>query len=187
MYALQWNSPAIDTGDDVKCPHTDQRGIPRPQDGDSDGTAVCDIGSYELVLPPILVTISGTSEEVFGRVTYFTATVEPVSTTLPITYVWNASEHPPITETRGLTDAFGLAWEMPGTKVITVTASNLAGSVMDTHMITITTPVYDIYLPLVIKSKLESIGYLPSFFLPGSGALMGLIFIGIVRKWKVRG
>lgn len=47
-HALLEGSPAIDAGDDALCPETDQRGFPRPIDGDRDGIAVCDIGSYEL-------------------------------------------------------------------------------------------------------------------------------------------
>ena len=41
-------SPAIDAGDDGACPATDARGVPRPQDGDGDSVAHCDIGAYEL-------------------------------------------------------------------------------------------------------------------------------------------
>lgn len=41
-------SPAIDVGDSATCLSTDQRGIPRPQDGDSDGVASCDIGAVEV-------------------------------------------------------------------------------------------------------------------------------------------
>jgi hypothetical protein len=47
-YALMSSSPAVDSGDAVGCPMFDQRGVARPQDGDSDGSAICDIGSYEL-------------------------------------------------------------------------------------------------------------------------------------------
>ncbi|WP_025323329.1 choice-of-anchor Q domain-containing protein [Deferrisoma camini] len=44
----QGGSPAIDAGDDGVCPATDQRGVSRPQDGDGDGTAACDIGAVEV-------------------------------------------------------------------------------------------------------------------------------------------
>ena len=45
--ALRDGSPAIDAGGSVDCLATDQRGVVRPIDGDSDGTAVCDIGAFE--------------------------------------------------------------------------------------------------------------------------------------------
>lgn len=48
-----WNSPAVDKGTGVTssplsdCPDKDQRGEPRPVDGDSNGTAKCDVGALE--------------------------------------------------------------------------------------------------------------------------------------------
>ncbi len=44
---LQKASPAVDTGTSTGCPSTDQRGIDRPQDGDGDGTPICDMGATE--------------------------------------------------------------------------------------------------------------------------------------------
>lgn len=46
--ALSATSPAVDAGASTGCPAADQRGVTRPQDGNLDGTATCDIGAYEL-------------------------------------------------------------------------------------------------------------------------------------------
>ncbi|HLU09863.1 MAG TPA: choice-of-anchor Q domain-containing protein, partial [Oceanobacillus sp.] len=47
-FPLLSGSVAIDAGDDSICPSTDQRGAARPLDGNGDGTATCDLGSYEV-------------------------------------------------------------------------------------------------------------------------------------------
>jgi CSLREA domain-containing protein len=52
-HALLAGSPAIDAGDDAQCPLFDQRGIPRPIDGNWDGITICDIGSFEYYGPPL--------------------------------------------------------------------------------------------------------------------------------------
>ena len=47
-HALAPGSPAIDSGDDDGAPAADQRGIPRPMDGNGDGVARTDLGAFEL-------------------------------------------------------------------------------------------------------------------------------------------
>ena len=53
-HALNAGSPAIDSGpptpaepDGAACLETDQRGVDRPQDGDGNGSEICDRGAYE--------------------------------------------------------------------------------------------------------------------------------------------
>jgi FG-GAP-like repeat len=50
-HALLPGSPAIDGGDPAGCPPTDQRGVIRPQDGNGNGIARCDIGAFEAGAP----------------------------------------------------------------------------------------------------------------------------------------
>jgi len=47
-HSLLPNSPAIDAGNNLRCTSMDQRGYPRPVDGNGDGIPKCDIGSVEL-------------------------------------------------------------------------------------------------------------------------------------------
>jgi hypothetical protein len=47
-FRLQANLPAIDNGSAVGAPNDDFDGTRRPQDGDGDGTALYDIGAYEV-------------------------------------------------------------------------------------------------------------------------------------------
>jgi len=46
---IGWGSSAIDTADPIICPATDQRGVPRPIDGNGDGEALCDIGAFDYI------------------------------------------------------------------------------------------------------------------------------------------
>lgn len=50
-HALAAGSPAIDAANNDSCPAMDQRGVPRPLDGDGDNQAVCDIGAFEYQIP----------------------------------------------------------------------------------------------------------------------------------------
>lgn len=52
VYGMQLltGSPAIDSGSPNHCPSVDFLGVTRPQDGNGDGSAVCDRGAYEYLL-----------------------------------------------------------------------------------------------------------------------------------------
>jgi hypothetical protein len=49
-FHLQKDSPAVDKGSSVDAPNDDFEGNSRPQDGNEDGTAIHDIGAYEVSL-----------------------------------------------------------------------------------------------------------------------------------------
>ncbi len=55
-HALLTGSPAIDSADNQSAPATDQRGRARPQDGDGNGSAIADMGAYELEASQSAVT-----------------------------------------------------------------------------------------------------------------------------------
>lgn len=64
VFPLKAGSPAIDAGDNVNCPPSDQRGQLRPADGNGDGIYACDIGAYEVtgpVLPTPTASTTGTA------------------------------------------------------------------------------------------------------------------------------
>lgn len=79
-HALLPGSPAIDGGEPLGCEFdegtltSDQRGAPRPVDGDEDEAAICDIGSYEFApaFPPVctrVVIFGEPTTELIGKAT----------------------------------------------------------------------------------------------------------------------
>jgi len=89
--------------------------------------------------PPSDVRISGQTAGIVQTSYTFTATVVPITTTQPITYVWQASGHPPVTHTSRweASDVLSITWNVTGTQVLTVTAANSVGSATGTHTIII--------------------------------------------------
>jgi hypothetical protein len=66
-HALLSGSPAIDAGNPsgtsgTPCRATDQRGVTRPVDGDSNGRPVCDIGAYEYLVPAVSIADTSVAE-----------------------------------------------------------------------------------------------------------------------------
>jgi parallel beta-helix repeat protein/predicted outer membrane repeat protein len=84
-HALLAASPAGDAGDPSGCTNTvgvalatDQRGQPRSVDGNSDGTARCDVGAYEA---PLGTFPTPTTTTIVGTTTTTTTTIPPTTTT----------------------------------------------------------------------------------------------------------
>ena len=131
-YHLTSNSAAVDKGipTDVT---TDIDGQTRPY-----GPAP-DLGADEFVLitPPSSVTLNGPVDGTINNPYTFTAAVTPITTTTPITYLWEATEQTSITHTSDVTDQASFEWMTPGDKVITVTATNITGTVSDVYTVTI--------------------------------------------------
>ena len=50
-------SPLIDAADNGSCPATDQRGLPRPVDGNNDSSVICDIGAVEFQPGPVFADV----------------------------------------------------------------------------------------------------------------------------------
>jgi glycosidase len=88
---------------------------------------------------PGAIELSGPLSSTTNTQVAFTASVDPISVTLPLTYTWQATDQTPVTHT-GLNtrnDGVNFVWLSSGVKTITVTATNTGGIVTDTHIITI--------------------------------------------------
>ena len=91
--------------------------------------------------PPTGMAIDGPSTGLIETSYSFTSTVSPITATLPITYVWQANQQSPLTNTGALSDSVTFTWQATGTQAITVTASNVGGTATGAHAITIYSPV----------------------------------------------
>jgi hypothetical protein len=94
---------------------------------------------FVLITLPISLRISGPLTGEIGLAQPFSAFVDPISVTLPITYVWQATDQALLLRVSNKrSDGVSFTWTTSGVKVITVTATNAGGTVTDTHMITVT-------------------------------------------------
>jgi hypothetical protein len=146
-FRLGAGSAAIDRGANAGVT-TDIDGEPRPNG------PLPDIGADEFYCDGLTdVTISGPTRGVTNTAYTFTATVSPPTATLPTSYTWQATGQPLTTHvvTNRPTDTIAYSWTPAGAKIITVTAVNCGGSVVDTHTIRINQ--WDIYLPLVMRNS----------------------------------
>jgi hypothetical protein len=113
-----------------------------------DSTAYDLLSTY--IIPPSNLTIDGPDVSYPYRAEYFTATIAPSSAMYPFDYMWQSPENSTITATGYLSYTTSLMWNILGSKIITVTAANPAGSVMATHAVTIK-DYLRFYLPIIGK------------------------------------
>jgi RHS repeat-associated protein len=117
-----------------------------------------------IILPqaPTRVSLSGPGTGKTDTVYTFTVTTNPVTTTLPLTYTWEATDHTPETHPsiNHLTDVMTFTWGIEGNKIVTATADNNAGTTSVAHTINITRleSHFEVYLPLILKSGPASAG-----------------------------
>jgi hypothetical protein len=107
----------------------------------------------QVITPVVATTISGATGGLVQTANTFTADVSPITATLPITYVWQATGQAPVMKVGGLANSVTFTWNETGTQTVGVTATSAAGGVVNaTHTISIV-PVSDrIYLPLTVKN-----------------------------------
>jgi hypothetical protein len=156
-------SPLIDNGDPGGCTDntgttlsTDQRGAPRPVDGDASGGARCDIGAVEYGSNPVpvITSLDPTSGQVGGG--SFTLTVNGSDFLDGAVVQWDGSARPTtvISETR--VSAQITAADMLNPAVVAITVLNPApgGGVSNPLAFNITAPASQqkIYLPLVLNN-----------------------------------
>jgi len=107
--------------------------------------------------PEPLLVISGPTTGFVHTAYTFTASVSPITSSFPITWIWQATEQSDVvTYTYAPSHTACFTWSATGTKTITVTATNTGGAVSDTYPISI--EWHKVYLPLVLRR-----------WLPGSG------------------
>ncbi|MDO8671302.1 MAG: SBBP repeat-containing protein, partial [Dehalococcoidia bacterium] len=104
-----------------------------------------------IVRPPESLAIGGPFAGLVSTSYLFITSVAPISASVPITYVWQATGQNSVTHSSGLSDTNSFTWDTSGPKIITVMASNVADMVTGTLNIEIITPTHTVFLPLTLR------------------------------------
>ena len=118
-------------------------------------TSTHTVGIEERCIPLAGADVDGPTTTAVDTATAFTATVEPVSATLPVTYTWEAetgdSGPSYIAHTGGLSDTAAFTWSVSGPQTVTMTAVSPCGvEVSSSRPITVEER-WAIYLPAITK------------------------------------
>lgn len=108
-----------------------------------------DYYTIPILIPPANLEITGPDKGNLQATSNFTATITPITTTVPITYVWSIDDQLVFTHTSGITDTISIPWDNPGLHQVGVIASSPVGFVDDNNTITI---YIRVYLPMGYKN-----------------------------------
>ncbi|HSD84235.1 MAG TPA: hypothetical protein VLG46_10265, partial [Anaerolineae bacterium] len=99
--------------------------------------------------PPAHVGITGTTATRVDYAQTYVADVDPVTASVPLTYMWQATDYSPLTIVSGLSSSATFTWTSTGFKHISVTVYNEGGVVSaDPFLVEVRTLTF---LPLVLK------------------------------------
>lgn len=87
------------------------------------------IQDFPASVPMSKLSLSGAPTGTVSTVYTFTASIEPISATTPITYLWQVTGQNPITHVGGLNDTLAYQWSSPGVKAITLVAMSAGGAI----------------------------------------------------------
>jgi PKD repeat protein len=103
---------------------------------------------------PAGVTLSGPPTVTVGSASLFIATAWPLTTTLPLTYTWQATGQPPVVHIGGVSDTVVLTWSVAGPQTVTVTVESHCGAaVSDSQTLAVEASERFVYLPLVLRAS----------------------------------
>ena len=148
--------PAIDAGDNPACAPFDQRGVPRPIDGDGDSQSVCDIGAFEYQIPSALTILADQPDPSQPGETFTVTFSASASVSLPTGLVTVTVGNEPQTCSDMLIGGKGscpLTLTVPGTYTLNAAYTSQDGSFVpsstsDVHTVTLGP---HLYLPLILQ------------------------------------
>jgi hypothetical protein len=115
----------------------------------NDGGSVNSTQTIQIDTLVTCLTLDGPRVAWLGETLSFTATVTPVTTTVPLTYTWVVEEQSPVTHTNGLVDTASYNWLTPGVYELSVTATGPDGLASDTWTVMIIAE--RLFLPITFR------------------------------------
>lgn len=100
-------------------------------------------------IAPLTVTVASQPTVTVGVSTSLVAQALPLTTSLPLTYSWQATNQEPLTHTAGISDSVNYRWSTTGPVTVTVRVENLAGVVHRQQLLWV--EERRVYLPLVTR------------------------------------